>query len=186
MWALMDLADRGVHDPATMPFLIPWTDEPVPERHWNSARYYWGSWANWSVGSWHLPMIATVDGEAVGSVSLEAADFVSQRTVETGSWLGREFQGHGLGVEMRHAVLQLAFVGLGARTALSGAFWDNGASCGVSVKLGYETVGEGLKDRRGVPDRCLEFRLDRPGWDRVRRDDIAIAGLDAALPMFGL
>jgi hypothetical protein len=43
-----------------------------------------------------------------------------------------------------------------------------------------------MKDRRGVPDRCLEFRLERARWERIRRDDIAIEGLDAARPMFGL
>jgi hypothetical protein len=27
---LARLASRGIHDPATMPFLHPWTDEPSP------------------------------------------------------------------------------------------------------------------------------------------------------------
>lgn len=30
--ALAELADDGVHDPATMPFLVPWTDLPPGQR----------------------------------------------------------------------------------------------------------------------------------------------------------
>jgi len=186
MWELIELADRGVHDPATMPFLIPWTDLPAPERHLSTAQFYWGCWASWSAASWRYPLVARVDGEVVGAIDLRADDFIHCREAETGSFLGLEFQGRGLGTEMRHAALHLAFAGLGARAATSGAFWDNHASRGVSRKLGYETVGETLKDRRGAPDRCLQFRLERAAWDQVRRDDIVIEGLDAALLMFGL
>ena len=39
------------------------------------------------------------------------------RTVGTGSWLGRPYQGRGIGKEMRGAVLALAFDGLGAEVA---------------------------------------------------------------------
>jgi hypothetical protein len=42
---------------------------------------------------------------------------------------------------MRAAVLHLAFAGLGAAEAVSGAFDDNAPSLGVSEKLGYESDG---------------------------------------------
>ena len=44
------------------------------------------------------------------------------------SWLGRAFQGRGLGTEMRAAVLAFAFDGLCATAADSSAFLDNAAS----------------------------------------------------------
>ena len=53
------------------------------------------------------------------------------RSVATGSWLGLRHQGHGIGKEMRAAVLHFAFAGLGAIEALSGAWDDNKPSLGV-------------------------------------------------------
>src|ERR1700709_1182424 len=118
MWDLMELADRGIHDPATMPFLIPWTDLPDRERHISSAQFYWGCWANWTADDWRLPFVVRYDGATVGSSDLRGQRVGEQREVETGSWIGREFQGQGLGTEMRHAALHLAFAGLDAGAAL--------------------------------------------------------------------
>jgi hypothetical protein len=62
----------------------------------------------------------------------QAQDFSLLRSVGTGSWLGTEYQGQGIGKEMRSAVLHLAFAGLGAQIARSGAYFDNEASLRVS------------------------------------------------------
>ncbi len=188
MWELMDLADRGIHDPDTMPFKVGWTDEPVPERHWHSAQFYWGCWASWSADAWRLPLVVRdlATGAAVGVQDASAERFAATGEVVTGSWVGRELQGQGIGTEMRHAVLHLAFAGLGAPAVRSGAFWDNAASLGVSRKLGYEVVGEEPIDRRGQLDRCLRLRLGRDRWEAIRRSDITIDGLGDALPLFGL
>ncbi len=43
------------------------------------------------------------------------------RTFDTGSWVGRRFQGRGTGTEMRAAALHLMFAGLGAREATTSA-----------------------------------------------------------------
>jgi RimJ/RimL family protein N-acetyltransferase len=53
-----------------------------------------------------------------------------------GSWPGRRYQRQGAGTEMRAAVLFLAFDGLGALAAESGALEGNDASSRVSGKLG--------------------------------------------------
>ncbi len=55
----------------------------------------------------------------------------------SGSWLTASAQGRGIGVEMRAAVLHLAFAGLGALEALTSAWEDNVASQRVSLRLGY-------------------------------------------------
>ena len=80
--------------------------------------------------------------------------------MKTGSWLGRSFQGRGIGTEMRAAVLELAFRGLGAATAESGALEGNAASARVSEKLGYRHDGleRGRPTRRGCPARGLRAR----------------------------
>ena len=70
--------------------------------------------AAFSPESWELGLVAFHDGRPIGVQAVLAKAFAADRTVATGSWLGRAFQGQGLGTEMRAAVLTLAFAGLGA------------------------------------------------------------------------
>jgi RimJ/RimL family protein N-acetyltransferase len=53
-------------------------------------------------------------GAVVGSQGVGGRDFAVLREVHTGSWLGRRYQGQGIGTQMRAAVLHMAFDGLGA------------------------------------------------------------------------
>ena len=186
MDALIATADRGIHDPAIMPFRSPWTDLPDDERRQGLARFVWGCWADLSPDAWRIPFGVWIDGAAAGMQDVAARDFPTISEAETGSWLGREFQGCGHGTEMRAAILHLVFAGLGASAALSGAFWDNAGSLGVSHKLGYEPDGIETLTRRGRPDRSERLRLTHDRWQRDRRSDIRIVGLDGALPMLGL
>ena len=39
---LVELAVRGIHDPATMPFSIPWTDLPSARFEREALQFYWG------------------------------------------------------------------------------------------------------------------------------------------------
>jgi RimJ/RimL family protein N-acetyltransferase len=130
-------------------------------------------------------MAVVVDGDIVGVQAMLADQFPTLRTVSTGSWLGRRYQGKGIGTEMRSAMLHLAFAGLGAEHALTRAFIDNGASIGVTRRLGYEEAGRELVVRREAPAWLLGFRLPRLRWEQVRRDDIVIVELDACLELFG-
>jgi RimJ/RimL family protein N-acetyltransferase len=182
--ALIELADAGIHDPSTMPFSIPWTDAPAPRRQREALQWFWGRRAGWQPEEWTLTGGVFVDGRPVGVQDLSATGFEQQRTVTTGSWLGRSFQGRGLGREMRAAVLHLAFAGLGAREARSAAFHDNAASLATSRSLGYVDAGEHWELRRGRQDRLVDLRLDRATWERGRRADIEIVGLAPCLGMF--
>jgi RimJ/RimL family protein N-acetyltransferase len=184
---LVVVSDRGIHDPATMPFSQPWTDRPPPYRQRESLQYWWGARANWSPRDWRFPCAVFVDDQPVGVQELMATDFGPLRSVQTGSWLGLEYQGRGIGKEMRAAVLHLAFDELGAREALSGAFFDNEPSLRTSRSLGYVFNGEEQFLRRGKPDRMINLRLGRDAWSAARRDDIAIEGLSQdSLEMFGV
>ena len=184
--ALVAVADEGIHDPSTMPFAIAWTDRPSPQRQRESLQWYWGRRAGWRPEDWSLTGGVFVDGRPVGVQDLSAKEFGRLGSVSTGSWLSRVWQGQGLGKEMRAAVLHLAFAGLGAHEALSGAFFDNAASMATSRSLGYVENGEHRQLRRGRPDRMLDLRLDRSVWARTRRTDIEIEGLDGCLEMFGV
>jgi hypothetical protein len=85
---------------------------------------------------------------------------------------------------MRQAILHLAFAGLEAEEALSGAFEDNAASLAVSRAVGYEENGEARGRRRDGSGRTLRFRMGREQWERTRRDDIEIIGLERCLDLF--
>jgi RimJ/RimL family protein N-acetyltransferase len=152
--ALGELAAQGIHDPATMPFGQPWSDLPSGgELERSVLQWNWRQRAELTPDKWRLAFVVSVGGRIAGIQGIEAEHFARCRVVETGSWLGREFQGQGVGREMRAAVLHLAFAGLGATEALSGAFHDNAASLAVSRALGYGNNGEHIRLRRSDPDR---------------------------------
>jgi RimJ/RimL family protein N-acetyltransferase len=184
---LAQLAGRGVHDPAYMPFVLPWTDQPSPQLERSSMQWYWRARAETAPNRWHLMLAAIVDGVAIGTTSLDADDFPTLRQFESGSWLGREYQGRGLGKEMREATLHLGFEGLDAEYATTGAWHDNGPSLGVTRSLGYREEGRRRGVRRGEPTEMIAFRMHRDDWlQRLHRDDIVIEGLAPCLPLLGL
>jgi RimJ/RimL family protein N-acetyltransferase len=184
---LVLLAAQGIHEPDFMPFATPWTDATSPELERNSMQWYWRCWAETSATRFHMPMAVVVDGCPVGTTSLDATDFPVLRQFESGSWLGRRFQGRGLGIELRRATLHLGFEGLGATLATTTAFFDNGPSLGVTRHLGYTPAGVCRKVRRGVSADSLQFEMTDEHWRRhVRRDDITIEGLEPCLPLLGL
>jgi RimJ/RimL family protein N-acetyltransferase len=180
----VELIDGGIHDPATMPFFFPWTDAEPDQRAREAAQWMWRHRAGWSPDKWTFTGGVFVDGKPIGVQDLEAEHFRAVRSVETGSWLGRAHQGQGLGREMREAVLHLAFAGLDAEEALSGAFEDNAASLATSRAVGYVENGEARGHRRDGSGRTIRFRLGRDAWERRRRADIEIVGLDGCLDMF--
>jgi RimJ/RimL family protein N-acetyltransferase len=183
---LATLAAKGIHDPSTMPFAIPWTDIEPPQLEREAFRFWWGCRADTSPARWNLILVALVGDTVVGTTGLIAAEFAVTREFETGSWLGREYQGQGLGKEMRHAALQLGFDGFGAEQATTGAFTDNPASLGVTRSLGYESNGRLRHERRGELAESLRFRMSREHWATIRRDDITLHGVEAAAAMLGL
>jgi len=177
--ALAELAASGVHDPATMPFSEPWTDAPSPALERNTLRYYWRCRAETSATHWDSCFAAIVDGTVVGMCTVHADDFPTRRVATTGSWLGREHQGRGLGREMRHAGLHLLFAGFGARRAVTRAWHDNAASLGVTRSLTYTEAAVTREMRRDRLDTMIEFTMDAEQWDSVRRSDIRLIGVDA-------
>jgi RimJ/RimL family protein N-acetyltransferase len=185
---LLALADLSgdIHDPGFLPFSGTWSLLPDGARERAVLQHHWGRRGDWAPERWRLELVAVVDGAVVGTQGLIADDFAITRTLTSGSWLGRAHQGQGLGTEMRHAVLHLAFAGLGAERAETDAVEDNGPSLGVTTKLGYEANGDHIDATNGTRTRLLRFTLDRYGWERIRRDDIELHGLEPCLELFGL
>jgi len=169
-----------------MPFNFPWTDLPSPQFERGVLQWGWRARGEWTVDNWSLGLVVVRDGEHVGVQEVRATQFPVLRTVGTGSWLGHAHQGQGIGREMRAAVLHLAFAGLGAHLAQSGAFEDNPASTAVSRALGYEDDGFEYRAPRGEPAKAYRYRLTRERWEARRRDDITIEGLEGCLDLFGV
>jgi RimJ/RimL family protein N-acetyltransferase len=84
---------------------------------------------------------------------------------------------------MRAAVLQLAFDGLGAARATSGAIQGNPQSLGVSRKLGYVETGSHLVSPRGEPVEHLDLELRAAAFSSPV--PVEIEGLEPLLPLFG-
>ena len=184
--AFVELASRGIHPPDEMPFSIPWTDLPSPQRERSSYQFYMSTRATWSAESWVLTLGLWVNGEPAGFQDLRAQGFPTFRTVATGSWLGRAFQGRGVGRLMRQMVLALAFDHLGAEVAETEAFLDNPASNRVSLAVGYRPNGFGrISKRDGVGD-TQRFRMTLEDWRSRRRPRVRVVGLESCRALFGV
>lgn len=183
---LAELAGRGVHPPEHMPFAVPWTDRPSPELERSVVQHSLLQVASWTKERWIYNPVVLKEGRVIGTQDMKGQDFAVARSFGTGSWLGREHQGHGFGREMRAAILHLGFAGLGAEEALTSVFSDNPASLGVSRSLGYERNGVSLVARRGLPTRHLSYRLSRERWLATHNLEVQIEGLEPCLELFGL
>ena len=183
---LASVARGGVHDPGTQPFANLWTDREGSDFELRFAQYFWSQRARWSVTTWALPFAVRFHGRLIGVQQIQADEFTVLRTVSTASWLGRAFQGGGLGTEMRAAVLSFAFNALGAEAAVSGAYADNLGSIRVSEKLGYARNGVRLDVVRGRAAEAVLFRQTREAWLDDPPLVAQVRGLEPCLDLFGL
>jgi RimJ/RimL family protein N-acetyltransferase len=184
---LADVAVAGVHDPGFMPFGVPWTAAEPKAVARGVALWYHRAIGRWDDQAWTLPFYVFHGGEPIGVQDIKGAEFTATREVSTGSWIGRAYQGNGLGKEMRAAVLHFAFAGIGADYATSGSYDGNAASAGVSRSLGYREDGIKLPVVQGVRRTEQRWRLSREDWEAHRRHEVAIEGLDDdVIDMLGL
>lgn len=184
---LARLAQTGVHGPAEMPFVVPWTDAiGSPDFLTRFGDFHQGLRRDWRADDWQLELGVWAAEEPIGVQGVAGHDFARTREVKTGSWLAQSTQGRGFGTEMRAAVLELAFHGLGAQVARSSALDGADASMRVSRKLGYVEDGESEIEVRGERRRDRHMRLTRDHWIDLERISVRISGLDACIPLFGL
>ena len=183
--ALIDVARAGIHPPGEMPFGIAWSTAPSPAFERGFLAHHWAARATWQPDAWALHLLVELDGRPVGAQSIMAEGYPTYRMVHTGSWLGRAYQGQGLGTEMRNAVLAFAFDGLEARRAETEAFLDNAASNGVTRSIGYDENGLQELAPDGVPRLARRYRLTVEQWRSRPRPPVIIEGLDACRELFG-
>jgi len=185
---LVEVTYAGIHDPGWMPFKEPWTEAPRGELGRNTMRYYWSQRASLTASQWVVNFLVRLDGRVIGNQGISGRDFAITREVRTGSWIGKAFQGRGIGTEMRAAVLQFAFDHLGAITARSDAWLDNAPSLGVSRRLGYEPDGVGFLVRGGARQTMQRLLVTAERFARYRPNwTVVVEGLTGeCLELFGL
>jgi RimJ/RimL family protein N-acetyltransferase len=183
--ALAELASRGVHPPELMPFSHPWTDTPADQLPLSFAQYHWAIRASFSPDEWSLDLVVRWQGDVVGTQGFRTHHYLLTRTGETGSWLGREHQGHGIGTRMRQAMCAFLFDHLEAQELMSAAFVDNPASLAVSRKVGYRPNGMRRMERRPGEWQLNQALVLTPG-DLVRGPEIAVEGLAPVRRLIGL
>jgi RimJ/RimL family protein N-acetyltransferase len=184
---LIPVIRAGVVGPGPLPFDDPMSlYEDSPVREWRWLQRIWQGRAHVDQDWWRLYFVVIVDGEPAGMQDLIGTEFAALGTVSTFSWLGPAHRGRGIGTEMRAAALHLAFAGLGAREAASEAFTDNHASNRVSQALGYQPNGTSWATRRGEPALLTRWKLTRDRWEKARRDDITLTGVEDCRPVLGL
>ncbi len=153
------------------------TDPDVRVAKWLQA--VWRRRGRVEPDAWRLNFVVMVDGRPVGEQTISGVSFSTLGTVTTFSWLSVDLRGHGLGREMRAAILHLAFDGLGAKEAGSDAFVDNQGSNAISRGLGYEPNGSEWATRQGEAALLNRWRLTRGDWEKRRRDDLHLHNVEA-------
>jgi RimJ/RimL family protein N-acetyltransferase len=182
--ALVDLAERGIHDPDAMPFAVPWST--ATDLGHEMSTYYWRTRAGFEPSAWSLDLVVRSEGTVVGCQGFGTRNYAVTRSGETGSWLGRAYQGRGIGTRMRQAMCVLLFDHLGAQEITSGAFLDNPRSLAVSRRLGYQPNGR-TRERRREGELAVCQRLVLTPADFVRPDfDVRVDGAEPVRRLIGL
>jgi RimJ/RimL family protein N-acetyltransferase len=122
-----------------------------------------------SAEAWSVPFAVILDGEVVGMQSMLADDFLTARSVRTGSFLDAAVRGRSVGTLARALVIEFCVTVLGAREMLTGHMTANHASRRVSERLGYVPIGEEPHDVNGVTYTSHLLRLSAQDWQARRR-----------------
>ena len=186
LYELVAIARAGIHGPGEMPFLEPWTETPSPWFEHGFLQYHWRLRGEWQPASWRLELGVWADGHAGGAQAISGDGFAEHRTVSTGSWLGRDFQGKGYGKEMRSAVIAFAFDYLHADWVTSAAFVDNAASVAISRSLGYEETTHEWVGPEGSEREAINFLITPEMWYSRPRPHIEVDGFDDCRELFGI
>jgi RimJ/RimL family protein N-acetyltransferase len=189
---LMRLADRAVGrvlPPEQAAFMMDWTQVPSPRFERDFMQFHWRLRADWTPSRWWLALGIYPSGEEdpVGGIDATSEQFARSRAATSGWWLLRQWRGRGLGREALAALAHLLFGGLDARELRAIVHPDNAASLGAARAAGFTADGtERSIGGDGVAYDAIRVLLRRDAWEERRRDDIAIAGLDACRGLFGI
>ena len=182
---MVEAIQSGIVGDEPFPMSVGWVDEPEPLRSWNALSFHWRCRAAISPDDFNLVFGAFLDGTFIGTQDIGASTFQTLRGVNTGSWIGKPWQGNGYAREMRAAVLTLGFSCLGATHATSSARDTTVKSIKVSTGLGYRENGRLPFSFGGEVAEEVRFRLDRADWEaNPDRPPVEITGWEPCARMF--
>ena len=181
---IADLA-LDIHDRDVMPFFGPWSLSPAQDMPRVVAQYYWGLRAAFSPAKWSADFAVFYDGVLVGCQGFSTADYLVLRSGETGSWLGRSFQGQGIGTAMRQVICAFLIDHVDAEHITSAAYADNPASLAVSRKTGYTDNGSEPFNRMGKPATLRRIALAPANLIRYKHE-LTVEGLPEFRTSIGL
>ena len=162
--ALLEVARAGIHDPASMPFAIAWTDLRGDAFDQGFLQFYWGTRASWTVEAWSLPLAVFLEGQPIGVQEISAnelPDASNRRHRVVARAAVRRARASGPRCARRCSPSPSTTSG--RSSARSGALEGNEASRRVSTKLGYRSDGLGEVAPRGTPVREDRFVLGSSG-----------------------
>ena len=79
LFALLEVARAGVHDPDQMPFAVAWTDLAPPEFEPSFLCFYWGCRSSWTQEAWQLPLAVLLEDRPIGIQEVRATGFATLR-----------------------------------------------------------------------------------------------------------
>lgn len=168
-----------------MPFITPWSVGPPAEVAARVAAYHWRCRGGWSPQRWSMQLGVWHDDVLVGCQGLEARDYLTTGTTQTGSWLGQDYQGQGIGTAMRQVICAFALDHLDAVEVTSAALRYNYASQIVRKKVGYRD--NGAQRIRLGDDLAVELRYRLRAEDLVRYvHPLVVDGLEPFRRSIGL
>lgn len=99
------------------------------------------------------------EGSFIGTIGVTSTTLFAEDPVGLGYWIGKPFWGRGLMTEaVRGLIGMYVFDALGRAEVRSGMYTDNLASWRIQEKLGFERIGETMKD-------CLARGHAAPHWE---------------------
>lgn len=182
--ALLEVVQAGIHPPEEMPFAFAWTDAPADQLPLNYLQWWASHITGFTRDQWALDMAIVWEGRIVGVQGVVTRSFLDLRLGETGSWLGMEFHGRGIGTAARRAWCTFLFEHLDFELITSAAVLDNAASRRISEKLGYRPNGSEWIAPRGERVEVAQIVL-RPE-DLTERVDLVTTGVPQLRRFLGL
>lgn len=178
---LLELAEivgepGGIVEPGRAGELMGWPEDEGAAAARRFLEWAWRLREAPSAARWRAPLAVLDGGRAIGLAVLAHELDDPAGTVRTSSWLARAEQGRGLGRRVRLMLLELAFGGIGATRAVTGAAEGNAASRAVTARLGYrethrETGADGVVEVHAAVTAAV--------WRRKRPGDVDVQGVDA-------
>lgn len=131
------LAGEGIFPRPYPSYAFPWAQGDAETVRKNVIEYQRGVRTTCGPEKWRLEQAVIVDKQPVGVVGIGAEDWQDRKVGVSGSWLGRRYQGRGIGSTAAVALLRVFFERLGGEEARRIVYPENTASLRVGEKLGY-------------------------------------------------